>query len=149
MGGRGIQFTIPGRVGGKGRPRFTVIAGHARAYTPAKTVSTEAMVREIAARAMNGAALLDGPLALEVAIFINPPASWSKRKRAEAIHPTGKPDLDNIGKLIGDALNGIIWKDDSQLSALTIRRRFNGEAPEHVYIRVTELSPAISAAVAA
>jgi len=149
MGGRELHFTIPGRVGGKGRPRFTVIGGRGRAYTPAKTASMESVVREIAARAMNGAPLLEGPLALEISIFLSPPASWSKRKRAEAVFPTGKPDLDNIGKLIGDALNGVVWKDDAQLAELTIRRRFTGDAPEKVQIQITGLMPAIGIARAA
>jgi Holliday junction resolvase RusA-like endonuclease len=46
------------------------------------------------------------------------PESWSKRDKAAAldgtIRPTGRPDWDNYGK-ITDALNGICWKDDSQV----------------------------------
>ena len=45
------------------------------------------------------------------------PASWSARKTQKAlagrIVPTGKPDWDNFAKLAGDALNKIVWRDDS------------------------------------
>lgn len=135
MGARELRFVIPGRVGGKGRPRFTVIGGHARAYTPAKTASTEAMVRDFAAKAMDGGPLLDGPLELIVTVNLEKPTSWSKRKCAETKFPTGKPDLDNVAKLIGDALNGIVWRDDSQIAALHIARRFvtGGESTE-IYV---------------
>ena len=35
-----LMFTVPGPVVGKGRPRVSTIAGHARMYTPAKTLPT-------------------------------------------------------------------------------------------------------------
>lgn len=132
MTAREIRFVIPGRVGGKGRPRATAIGGHARMYTPAKTVSMEAMVRDFGAGAMMGGALLDGPLHLSVLVSLERPQSWSKRKRVENPIPTGKPDLDNVVKLIGDALNGVVWRDDSQVASLHISRQFveNGERVE-------------------
>jgi Holliday junction resolvase RusA-like endonuclease len=144
---REVRFTIPGRVGGKGRPRFTVVGGHARAYTPAKTASMEAVVRQIGADAMAGADLLDGALHLTIVVNLNRPASWSKRKRAENPIPTGKPDLDNVTKLIGDSLNGIVWRDDSQIASLHVGRRFV-EGGEHTEIYVTQLRDAYVRAAA-
>lgn len=132
MGAREIRFVIPGKMRGKGRPRFTVINGHARAYTPAKTVSTESVVREIGAEAMGGQPILEGPLQLSIIVNLIRPISWSKKRVAESPIPMGKPDLDNVAKLIGDALNGIIWRDDSQISSLQIARCFvtDGESTE-------------------
>lgn len=147
MGGREIRFVIPGRVGGKGRPRATIRGGHAAVYTPAKTVSMELMVRGFGAAAMAGNRLFEGPLHLSVVIGLQKPSSWSKRKRAETTVPTGKPDLDNVVKLIGDSLNGIIWQDDSQIASLHISRRFV-EAGEQVEVHVLGLVDQVEAVAA-
>jgi Holliday junction resolvase RusA-like endonuclease len=145
-GARTLCFMIPGRVGGKGRPRFTVIGGHARAYTPPKTASIEQMVRGFGAAAMTGKELFEGPLHLSIAISLERPASWSKRKRAENPIPTGKPDLDNVLKLIGDAFNGIIWRDDSQIASIMVTRQFvtDGERTE-IVVRCMSTELAVAA----
>ncbi len=81
---------------------------------------------------MDGAPLLDGGLQVFIAIWLERPKSWTRRKIAENPYPTGKPDLDNVVKLIGDALNGIIWRDDSQIVDLHVARRFSTEGERTV-----------------
>src|SRR5882757_3194322 len=97
-----VSFTIPGRVKGKGRPKFARRGKFVHAYTPADTANCEAMVRSLASDAMEGRAPFQGPLVLAISIIINTPASWSKKKKAAAVYVTGKPDADNTVKLIGD-----------------------------------------------
>lgn len=67
------------------------------------------------------------------------PKSWSKRKRADAIadkiRPTTKPDLDNVIKGIKDALNGVWYKDDSQVVEYGLVGKWYAEEP-HVYVRL-------------
>ena len=41
------------------------------------------------------------------------------------INPTKKPDLDNIAKAILDSLNGIAYKDDSQIVSLLISKKYS------------------------
>jgi Holliday junction resolvase RusA-like endonuclease len=140
MSGAVIAFTVPGRIVGKGRPRFAMIAGHARAFTPAKTRNSEAMIRSLAAEASRGAAPISTACHVEVRIYILAPKSWSKRKRAEAKHVTGKPDIDNLLKTACDAMSGIIYVDDALVSAATIQRLYAGEGEqERVEIVVREL----------
>ena len=80
-----------------------------------------------------GNPVLQGPLSVSVAISVGIPDSWSKKKRAAAlsgeIRPTGKPDFDNTTKLICDALNGIVWKDDAQITDARFSKRY-AETPE-------------------
>ncbi|MDF2537449.1 MAG: Holliday junction resolvase [Herbinix sp.] len=40
----------------------------------------------------------------------------------DKIRPTKKPDIDNIAKVILDALNGIAYKDDTQVVTLEVRK---------------------------
>ena len=62
----------------------------------------------------------------------------SARKR-EAHHGyvTSRPDGDNVIKLIGDALNNIVWRDDSQIVVHSVSKLY-GDTPKTV-IRVSEV----------
>ena len=46
----------------------------------------------------------------------------------KVIRPTKKPDVDNITKSILDSLNGIAYKDDSQVTGLEVMKEY-GEIP--------------------
>jgi Holliday junction resolvase RusA-like endonuclease len=122
------SIVIDGPAVGKGRPRATSRGGHARMYTPAKTVAYEAIVQAIARREMAGQAPLTGPVEAEIWVTVMPPKSFSKKKIRMAldgdIRPTSKPDLDNVAKAILDACNGICYLDDKQVTDLVIRRRY-------------------------
>lgn len=50
----------------------------------------------------------------------------------------GYGDIDNLAKSILDACNGVIWKDDSQIVDLHIRKFITSENP-HVGIRIGEI----------
>ncbi len=69
------------------------------------------------------------------------PKSFSKKKTAAAeagqIRPTTKPDADNYVKGIKDALNKVIWKDDSQIVSVTVAK-FYSQRPR-IEVKVQEL----------
>lgn len=56
------------------------------------------------------------------------PKSKSKKVKAQmytgVILPTKKPDADNIAKVVCDALNGVAYKDDTQVCSLTVIKRY-------------------------
>lgn len=133
-----VKIDIPGRIGGKGRPRFSRATGHT--YTPAKTVSDEGIVRSFASAAMAGRPLVVGAVNLELGIYRSYPKSWSAKRREAAIYITGKPDLDNVMKLVADALNGIVYGDDSQIATAHVWKRYTTN-PEHVFIHILPLEP--------
>lgn len=134
-----LRFTIPGRVGGKGRPKFARRGNFVTAYTPEKTRTMESVVRDFASQAMRGKELIVGPVSLEISALLHPAESWSKKRKAAAKWVTGKPDVDNIAKLIGDSLNGIVWKDDAQIAQFTFARRYVQTGPEEIQITVISL----------
>lgn len=135
-----VRIVVPGRLGGKGRPRFAVRGGYARAYTPEKTRNQEAMLRTLAAQAMGAQSLLEGPLSVHIEIVQQPPQSWSKKKQASAKWISGKPDADNVIKIIGDSLNGIVWRDDSQIAKLQFVRHYALDETERAIIIVSPLT---------
>jgi Holliday junction resolvase RusA-like endonuclease len=127
-----ISFTVFGKPEPKGRPRAYIRNGCVGMYTPENTVLFEHRVAITAKKAMTAAVSsfdkwLDiklagdatGPIQVNLKAYFQIPKSWSKKKQAAAmagqIWHTTKPDKDNIEKAVCDALNGILYKDDSQV----------------------------------
>lgn len=131
-----VDFFVPGTPCGKGRPRFSRKTG--RAYTPEKTASYESLVAFAGYEAMAGLDLIDGPVALVLTATFGIPASWSKKRQQAAsegrVWHTGRPDGDNIAKCAGDALNGIVWKDDSQIARCSFAKVYGATPGLHVFV---------------
>ena len=142
-----ITFIVPGAPQGKGRPRVGSIGGHARMFTPAKTVAYEGLIAHAAQQAMAGRALLDEPVSCRVLIVAPVPASWSKRKQADAlagaVFPTTKPDADNVVKAIFDGLNGVLWRDDVLVVDLAVRKRYGATPRVEVAVEPVATSGAL------
>lgn len=51
--------------------------------------------------------------------------------------PTKAPDADKLMRSVGDALNGVCWRDDAQICEATIRKLYTSEAQPYVGVRVT------------
>lgn len=131
-----VMFEICGKPVAKGRPRFTR-NGHA--YTPAKTVEFENLVKLEYQTVANGFRFPDdAPLGMTVTAFFPIPKSTSKKKQAlmkeRYIRPCKKPDGDNILKAIADALNEIAYKDDSQIVECTVKKYYSVEPKTYVEI---------------
>jgi Holliday junction resolvase RusA-like endonuclease len=133
-----LIFVVPGLPQGKGRARF----GNGRAYTPAKTVAYEGLIALAGQEAMKGRPLIEGPVYMLVNAFFPIPKSWSKTKRQAALTGTawhtGKPDGDNVLKAVGDGLNQVVFKDDSQIAFAKITKRYAETA--RVEIMIEELT---------
>ncbi|HBO1369383.1 TPA: RusA family crossover junction endodeoxyribonuclease [Pseudomonas aeruginosa] len=129
---RPVMFTVPGEPQGKGRPRIGRVGAQARMFTPAKTANYEGLIAHSGQQAMVGRALFEGPVLVELDIALSIPQSMSKKQKAMALagqlHPTKKPDLDNVQKAIYDGLNGVVWKDDVQVVKAVVGKRY-GETP--------------------
>lgn len=113
---------VTGKIRGKARPR--ICSDHA--FTPKDTVQYEKLVRECY-KEQDGR-YLEGSVRALIIAYYKIPKSYSK-KRVQAIKdglekPTKKPDADNIGKIILDSLNGIAYKDDSQIVDLSVIKRY-------------------------
>lgn len=49
-------------------------------------------------------------------------------KSSAPTFPTSAPDLDKLQRSLGDALNGVLWRDDAQISTWRVARRWGSEA---------------------
>lgn len=133
-----LIFTIPGEPVAKARPRVTR-AGIT--YTPAKTVNYETLVKELFCVTYPDHAPVVVPVKMLLKAYFGIPASWSKKKQQAALYgrirPTKKPDWDNLGKLVSDALNGLAYRDDAQIVEATAAK-FYSDRPR-VEIEITEV----------
>jgi len=131
-----VTFTVPGKAVSKKRHRMTK-RGHT--YTPADTVSYEGMVKVLAYNAMEHREVLTGPIDMRVTVYLAPPKSWSKRRHDlaldDCIIPTKKPDLSNVAKSIEDAMNGVVYRDDSQITQLTVSKWYSDEERVEVWVQ--------------
>ena len=82
------------------------------------------------------------PLCLFVVAYIPIPKSTPWRTRAKMItgeiRPTVKPDWDNLGKLVSDALNGIAYDDDKCIVDGCVRKYYSEDPRTEITIQEAE-----------
>lgn len=98
----------------------------------------KATVRMAASQVHSGAPL-DQPLSVRL-IFVLPRPSaltWKTRPMPRLAHAK-KPDADNLVKSVFDALNGLLWLDDSQVHSLSVVKWIAaGDEQPHVQVEVS------------
>ena len=123
------KFEIPERAIGKQRPRYSGKTG--RMYTPEATRSFEEKVKWHFCNKYNiSTEPSTKPFKAKIIAVFEPPKSISKKKKEELLYKinyTSKPDADNVAKIVLDSLNGLVYKDDSQVSALLVLKDYGTE----------------------
>lgn len=122
-----IKFTIHTVPAPKGRPRFVRMGKFVKTYTPKETLVAE---NNVLAQAIQHKPErpLEHRASVELVFLMSIPKGMTKRDRAIAgsgifMH-TKKPDIDNLGKTVLDALNGVFWRDDSIIWRLGMVKRY-------------------------
>lgn len=135
-----VKFAVP-FVQGKARPRFNSATG--RTYTPDKTRKAEQAIRQAyVAAAWDKYGKTGDPFApkgtpVVVRITIERALPKSTPRRIESTPDMGKPDLDNVVKLVLDALNGTAYDDDTQVvRAVVIKRNRTRRDGDQTTVRV-------------
>lgn len=110
-------------VSGKARPRFT---RSGRAYTPKTTKDAESIIRNAykSASKTKYGEVMSAPIGTPVSVSVetNRPLPKSTPKKTTSQPDTLKPDSDNILKLVCDALNGVAYHDDAQVTRATVQK---------------------------
>ena len=126
-----VTFKVDGVPVPKGRARYVKRGNFVQAYTPQKTRTYETLIKDAARQAMGGSEPLETPVSLYLYIRVPIPASATK-KRLQAIadgseKPIKKPDASNILKSVEDGMNGVVYKDDSQIINIHVTKVFSSE----------------------
>ena len=141
-----LSFKVLGEPCGQGRPIISTINGRPRGVDPAKSRNYKAYVAVLAANAAkeHGWKYTEGPVLVVINAYLSVAKSKSKKYKAACYEgtelPCKKPDADNIAKIICDAMNGIVYKDDAQICELTVIKRFVCEGQEpYVSVQVFQI----------
>lgn len=129
---RAVTFRVPGKPQGKARARtvHNKNIGHSISYTPERDLLYENFIKDQYLNHCSGLYLERGtPVELRIVARFLPPKSASKanqRKMLEGeILPLKKPDMDNIVKVVADALNGVAYHDDTQIAFVVAKKAYS------------------------
>lgn len=132
-----IELNIFEKPIGKQRPR--VVNRHA--YTPKKTVDFEQLIqRNFKIKYPNFTPFMTN-LKMRIIAKFQIPKSYSNKKRNSLLgkYYPHKPDVDNIAKIVQDALNGLAYKDDMQICSLSLEKYYcNENEREYLHIEIEE-----------
>lgn len=122
-----MEFIVEGEPQGKARPRFS--RRSETVYTPSKTAKYEKEIQQ-AYIAAGGKLIPEGSYAaVTVDAYFKIPKSYTKRKRLDCEQninrPDKKPDIDNVLKVVLDALNKVAYKDDEQVIEVVCRKWYS------------------------
>lgn len=133
-----INISIKGMPEAKQSARFTKSG---IAFQPKKVVNYKDNLRyQIIAQLPKGFVPFSNPVEI-IYQFIFPFLSTHSRKKRSAgkLFKATKPDLDNLQKSTNDAMNNVVFYDDSQICSASIEK-FYGEVPGiNISIRSVEL----------
>ena len=136
-----MKFIIKGKPQGKARPRFRRIGNFVSTYTTKQTQDYENLVKNSLLEQNNDKirANYQGRVNVSIWAYFKPNKSISKKKYLELLGTeyTKKPDCDNISKIILDSLNGIAYKDDSQIYKLNVEKLYSDD--EYVEVEINYL----------
>lgn len=131
---KSVQFHVPGKPQGKARARTVYSSGlkHSVTYTPDNDLLYENLIKTMYIHAAKGIKFdKEVPVALRIVARFEPPKSTSKKKKLQMlsgeIPVIKKPDIDNIVKVIADALNGVAYKDDTQIVFVAAKKTYSAE----------------------
>lgn len=122
------------------RPRAVRRGKRIGMYDPPKVSKFKRELRQLAKNRF-GDDSFDGELSVEIKFYRPIQKSLSKKERTRRLsgahRPTVKPDLDNYIKSTLDALNDILWTDDSHIVDLHAHKRYSDRP--RIEITVKEL----------
>lgn len=140
---KSVSFHVPGNPQGKARARtfYNPNIGKHQSITPDNTTLYENLVKTMYIQEAQGCRFeKETPLTLRIIARYAPAKSTSKKKMQQMldgeIFPLKKPDMDNIVKVIADALNSVAYQDDSQIVLVKAKKVYS--AVEGVDVTIEE-----------
>lgn len=132
-----FYFEVPGKPQGKARARtfYNPRIGKSQSITPEKTALYENWIKQCFISKYQNLKINQGnPLIIYIDAYFEIPKSINKKNRQQMIDreimPCKKPDLDNIAKVVCDALNKLAYHDDSQIISLRLNKYYTKNEPK-------------------
>jgi Holliday junction resolvase RusA-like endonuclease len=127
------------------KPQKQTLYGKRRFYDPSKEYkqALQWQMRPYAPKEP-----LEGPVKVHIHFYMPMPKDVTAPKRRQMINgiivPCKRPDLDNLAYSVTNAMNELIYADDSQIIDLTLSKRYS-ENPK-IVVKIIELQLAQNSA---
>lgn len=132
------EFEVVGDIKGKERPRINTYT--CQAYTPTNTKDYENLIKQYFKIKYPKYVPLENRVCVKITACFKVPKSTTKKDRCAIeeglLSPTKKPDIDNIVKIVLDALNKMAFKDDNQITKLEVEKVYGQE--EKIVVKINE-----------
>ena len=133
-----VTFEVEGDPVPKSRPRFARRGNFVQTYTDAKTIDYETHVAMKARQAIGASEPLQGALTVFLYLRYTIPASYSKKRKEACLRGVEYPkkvDIDNVYKSITDAMQGIVYANDSQIVEAHITKVYAETAGANIMVQ--------------
>ena len=134
-----VTFKVDGDPVGKQRARYAKRGNFVQTYTPDKTRNYESLIKEAAIQAMGSNEILETPVNLYLYIRAPIPKSLPKKRLEACLNgsekPIKKPDASNVLKSVEDAMNGVVYKDDSQIVNIHVTKVYSSQSGIDVCVK--------------
>lgn len=129
-----IRIVVPGAIVPWKRAQRRRFANGAHVtFTDREVEAYHGVVRMAAAEAMAGRPPIEDPIMLSLLAVFAVPASWSGKRQREALaglrHKTSRPDMENSIKGALDAMQSVVYRDDSQIIGYRLCAKVYGDRP--------------------
>lgn len=132
------EFEVIGDIKGKARPRINTYT--CQAYTPTNTKDYECLIKQYFKIKYPKFVPLEGRVSVDIKAYFKIPKNTSKKNTelmiAGEISPTKKPDIDNVTKIVLDALNKMAFNDDNQITKVSVEKFYAEE--EKIIVKIEE-----------
>jgi len=128
-----FELTVEGVPVAKARPRLS----GCRVYTPRKTVLHEQHIKDCWDSKYGNIIPTGKPLEVVIKFYMPMPRSVSKKLREPlltGVMHTVKPDIDNLIKMVLDALNKVAYEDDKQIVDIYAYKRYSEQPRTEITI---------------
>ena len=134
----GFEFEVVGDIKGKARPRVNTYT--CKAYTPENTKDYEMLIKQYFKIKYPRYVPLENRVSVKIIAQFKIPKTATKKDKAlieeGKLSPTKKPDIDNITKIVLDALNKMAFKDDNQITKIEVEKIYGEE--EKIFVSINE-----------
>lgn len=134
----GYEFEVIGDIKGKARPRMNTYTG--KAYTPTNTKDYEELIKQYFKIKYPRYIPFENRVSVKIVAQFKIPKTATKKEKEliseGKLSPTKKPDIDNIIKIVLDALNKMAFKDDNQITKLEVEKHYGEE--EKIFVKIEE-----------
>ena len=132
-----IIFEVPGKPHGKARARtfYNAATRKMKSITPDQTANYENLIKILfLSKRPVGFSKTENPVRVIIEAY------FIKAKSNKMPLPMLKPDADNICKVVLDSLNGIAYKDDSQVIDARISKYWGTEEKLSIRLEYKDVS---------